>query len=398
MKYIILLSDGMAGKPLAELNGQTTMAAARTPNMDRLAKDADMGLVHMVPKKMEPGSDTANLAVMGYDPQKYYTGRSPLEALSIGVDMAKDDVSLRMNLVTLSEKESYEEKIILDHSAGEITTAEAAVLVEDLKEELQKAGYEFFVGTAYRHLVIVKNGQVLSLTPPHDILGKRIGDFLPKDEVLKDFMMRSYDILKDHPINRKRREKGLREANSIWFWGAGTKPLLDNFYEKTGKKGIMISAVDLLKGLAIGTGMDLGIVENATGGLHTNYEGKANKAYEALMKKDYDFAYIHIEAPDEMGHQGLVKEKIQAIEKIDEKVLGTLCQQLDEEKVAYRILILPDHPTPIVDRTHTSDAVPFLLYDSTKKQKENAGFSEKEAEKTGWLIEDGYTLLDVLLK
>lgn len=398
MKYIVLLSDGMAGKSLEELGNKTTMEAAKTPNMDRLSKDAYMGLAHMVPRGMAPGSDTANLAVMGYDPKKYYTGRSPLEALSIGVDMKATDVSLRMNLVTLSDEENYEDKKIIDHSAGEITTEEAKVLVEDLAKALHREGYHFYSGTAYRHLVIMENKEVVELTPPHDILEKHIKEYLPKDEILRELMIKSYDILKEHPINKKRRDRGEREANSIWFWGAGTRPALDDFYKKTGKKGMMISAVDLLKGIAVGTGMDIAKVPGMTGGLHTNYEGKANAAVKALTKEDYDFVYIHVEAPDEMGHQGLVKEKVEAIENIDSRVLGVLCDKLDKENTEYRIMVLPDHPTPIEDRTHTNDAVPFMIYDSTKKRNKKAGFSEKDAEETGIFIEDGYKLLDTLLK
>ena len=255
MKYIVVLSDGMAGRPLEELGGKTTLEAAYVPEMDRLAPMSEVGLVSMVPEGMAPGSDTANLAVMGYDPKIYYTGRSPLEALSIGVDMKPSDVSFRCNLVTLSEEDcAFEDQTIIDHSSDEITTEEAAALIETLKIRLRKDGYHLFSGTSYRHLLIQEKGKVIELTPPHDILTQRIGDYLPKDPVLLDMMKKSYDILKEHPVNTRRRKKGLRPANSVWFWGAGRKPALDSFEKRTGKKGVMISAVDLLKGIAVGAG------------------------------------------------------------------------------------------------------------------------------------------------
>lgn len=285
MKYIIVLSDGMAGRPLEELGGKTTLEAADTPNFDRLAEKAEIGLASMVPEGMAPGSDTANLSVMGYDPKIYYTGRSPLEALSIGVDMAADDVSFRCNLVTLTEDGgAYEDQKIIDHSSSEISTEDSTVLLEALKEGLKREGYEFYAGTSYRHLLIWKHGKVLELTAPHDILTKTVGEYLPKDSVLLDMMKKSYEILKDHPINVERKKQGLNPANSAWFWGAGTRPALASFEEKTGKKGVMISAVDLLKGIAVGADMDRIIVEGANGGLHTNYEGKADAAIHCIVR------------------------------------------------------------------------------------------------------------------
>ena len=273
MKYVIVHGDGMAGEPLEMLDGKTTLEAAVTPVMDELSKVSEQGIARMVPEGMAPGSDTANLSVAGYDPRIYYTGRSPLEALSIGVQMAKDDVAFRCNVVTLSEEGAYEEKTIIDHSSGEISTEDAAVLIDAVREGLARDGYEFYVGTSYRHLLIWKGGQVVELTPPHDILTRTIGEYLPKDEVLREMMKKSFDILNDHPINIERKKQGKNPANSIWFWGAGTRPALTSFAEKTGKKGVMISAVDLLKGIAVGAGMDCKIVEGANGGLHTNYEG-----------------------------------------------------------------------------------------------------------------------------
>ena len=399
MKYIIVLGDGMADEPIEVLGGKTPLQVADKKAMDELAKNAESGLAYMVPEGMSPGSDTANLSVSGYNPKIYYTGRSPLEALSIGVDMKPTDVSLRCNVVTLSEEEeSYEDKRVLDHSSGEISTEEAAVLVEALKEGLKKEGYEFYVGTSYRHLLVWANGKVVELTPPHDILTQRIGDYLPKDEVLRDMMKKSYDILVNHPINIKRKEQGLNPANSAWFWGAGTRPNLMSFEEKTGKRGVMISAVDLLKGIAVGTGMDNIFVEGANGGLHTNYEGKARAALDALLNKGYDFAYIHVEAPDEMGHQGLVNEKIQAIEKLDKHVVKVLVEELDKSGEDYRILILPDHPTPISTKTHASDPVPYVIFDSTKTDNGSGKvYTEKNGESTGIYIEPGYTLMERFL-
>lgn len=398
MKYIIVLGDGMADEPVEILGGKTPLQKADKKAIDHLAKTGEVGLVCMVPEGMSPGSDTANLSVVGYNPKIYYSGRSPLEALSIGVDMKSTDVSLRCNVVTLSEEEeAYEDKIIIDHSSSEISTEDAAVLVEALKEGLKKEGYEFYVGTSYRHLLVWNHGKVVELTPPHDILTKRIGDYLPKDEVLRDMMKKSYDILVNHPINVKRKEQGLNPANSAWFWGAGTKPALKSFEEKTGKKGVMISAVDLLKGIAVGTGMDNVIVEGANGGLHTNYEGKARAALDALLKQGYDFAYIHVEAPDEMGHQGLAAEKVQAIEYIDKYVVQVLIDELNKSGEDYRILVLPDHPTPIRVRTHTNGPVPYLLYDNRKVLGSQEEYSEAAASANGIVWKDGYTLIDYLL-
>ncbi len=403
MKYVIVLSDGMAGRPLKELEGKTTLQAAKTPVMDMLAPKSEMGIASMVPEGMAPGSDTANLAVMGYDPKVYYTGRSPLEALSIGVEMEETDVSFRCNIVTVSENEgSYEDQIMIDHSSDEIETADAAVLIDALKEGLAKEGYEFYVGTSYRHLLVQKNGVISELTPPHDILTKRIGDYLPEDMVLREMMEKSYEILKAHPLNGERRKRGLKPANSAWFWGAGRKPALTSFEDRTGKKGVMISAVDLLKGIAVGAGMDRILVEGANGGLHTNYEGKARAAVKALSEDGYDFAYIHVEAPDEMGHQGIIKDKIAAIENVDEKVIGVVVKGLEDAGEDFRLLLLPDHPTPIEVRTHTGEPVPYLLYDSTKDLGTNetgAGkYDEESAALTGRTWPKGYQLIGHLLQ
>lgn len=394
-----MLCDGMADEPVEELGGKTPLEAAVTPNMDRLAKVSEIGMVRTVPEGMAPGSDTANLSVIGYDPKRYYTGRSPLEALSIGVDMAPDDVSFRCNVVTLSEEEEkYEDRKILDHSSDEISTEEAAVLLEALKEGLKRDGYEFYVGTSYRHLLIWKHGSVVELTPPHDILTKRIGEFLPKDPLLREMMEKSYEILNHHPVNEARRKNGLKPANSAWFWGAGTRPALKAFEELHGKTGAMISAVDLLKGIAVGAGMQNLMVEGANGGLHTNYTGKAEAAVKALTEDGFDFVYIHVEAPDEMGHQGKVKDKIRSIEWIDEKIIGPVTEKLSKQGQDFRMLVLPDHPTPICVRTHTADPVPYLLYDSTKNAQGAASYDEKHGMKSKIREEEGHRLIGHLFE
>ena len=399
MKYVIVLGDGMADEAIASLEGKTPLEYANTPAMDTLSHKGEIGMVHTIPEGMAPGSDTANLSVLGYDPKVYYSGRSPLEALSIGVPMKEDDIAFRCNVVTISEEDTeFEERTIIDHSSGEISTEDASVLIEVIKKELAKEGYSFYPGTSYRHCLIWEKGQLVELTPPHDVLEQKIGQYLPKDDVLRDMMKKSYDILKDHPINIKRKEDGLNPANCIWFWGAGTKPMLSNFYEKTGKKGIMISAVDLLKGIAVGAGMDNAFVEGANGGLHTNYEGKMQAAADALIQKDYDFAYIHVEAPDEMGHQGSAERKVQAIEYLDQRVIGPLVQQLENSGVDFRILILPDHPTPVRVRTHTSGDVPYLLYDSTLAMEKAWSYNEKDASESGNVIEKGHCLIEKLFE
>lgn len=399
MKYIIVLGDGMADEPMAEIGGRTALQAAVTPNMDAMAGQAELGLAYMVPEGMAPGSDTANLSVMGYDPMKYYSGRSPLEALSIGVDLEPSDVSFRCNLVTLSEEEDcYEKRRILDHSSGEISSEDAAVLVEALKEGLKRCGYEFYAGTSYRHLLVWKNGKVTELVPPHDILTKQIQDYLPSDPILREMMEKSYEILNEHPLNKERAAQGKNKANSAWFWGAGTRPALTSFQEKTGKTGVMISAVDLLKGIAVGAGMTNLTVEGANGGLHTNYKGKADAAVRALLNDGYDFAYIHIEAPDEMGHQGSIENKIKAIEFIDDQVIGTVREAFCHSKEDYRMLVLPDHPTPVCVRTHTGDPVPYMLYDSSSPQNGSASYDESTAKKSGLIYKDGYQLIDHLLR
>ncbi len=420
MKYIVVLGDGMADLPLACLGGRTPLQYASTPMLDWLASQGEVGMVHTIPEGMKPGSDTANLSVLGYDPRKYYSGRSPLEALSIGVKLKATDVALRCNLVTLSEEEEYyEERRILDHSAGEISTEEASRLLEAVKEELETEPYRFYSGTSYRHLLIWEHGQVQELIQPHDVLGDCIRPHLPSDGRLREMMKRSYQILSRHPINLARKERGLNPANSCWFWGAGTRPCLSSFEEKYHLKGAMVSAVDLLKGIAVGASMKVIPVAGANGGLDTNYEGKAQAAVDVLTREGYDFVYVHVEAPDEMGHQGSAKKKVQAIEYLDRRVIAPIVEQLLQAEEAFRLLVLPDHPTPIALRTHTGDDVPYLLFDSTRAKhrcihaggkEASAGesephrkeaflhYHEQDAAKSGRLIEKGHELIEYLIR
>lgn len=399
MKYLIVLGDGMADKDIPELGNKTPLEYADTPAMDTYSKMSEIGMVHTIPDGMAPGSDTANLSVLGYNPRKYYTGRSPLEALSIGVDMKTTDVALRCNIVTVSTDDlPYEEKTIIDHSSSEISTEDAAVLLQAVRDELENDTYKFYVGTSYRHLTIWDKGEVVELTPPHDVLGRKIGQYLPKDAALREMMKKSYDILANHPINLERIKNGLNPANSIWFWGAGTRPMLDSFEEKTGRKGAMISAVDLLKGIAVGAGMKVVEVEGANGGLHTNYEGKADAAVKALLEDGCDFAYIHLEAPDEMGHQGSYERKVQAIENLDKRIIGRVVEKMEASGEDFRMLVLPDHPTPVAIRTHVGEPVPYMLYDSTNKLSRTWNYNEKEAEASGNYVDEGYKMIDRLFE
>lgn len=399
MKYIVVLGDGMADEPVEALLGKTPLECAATPNMDCLSKVSEIGMVHTIPDGMKPGSDTANLSVMGYDPKKYYSGRSPLEALSIGVPMKDTDIAIRCNIVTISEDDvPFEEKTIIDHSSSEISTQDCAVLLNEVAKVLADETYQFYVGTSYRHCLIWNQGRVVELTPPHDVLGQVIGQHLPQDEALRFMMKKSYEILVNHPINVERKKKGLNPANCCWFWGAGTKPMLSSFEEKTGKKGMMVSAVDLLKGIAVGAGMGVSLVEGADGGLHTNYAGKVDAAVKALTQDGYDFAYIHVEAPDEMGHQGSLERKIQAIEYLDTEVIGPVVEKMKAAGEDFRLLVLPDHPTPIRVRTHTSDNVPYMLYDSTCLLAKDWSYSEADAKRSGNLVEVGHELIDRFLQ
>lgn len=400
MKYVVILGDGMADEPIESLGNKTILQAADTPFLDMLSKKSEIGMVHTVPDGMAPGSDTANLSVLGYDPKIYYSGRSPLEALSIGVPMTDTDIALRCNIVTISEEEGvpYEEQTIIDHSSSEISTEDCGILLEAVRKELENDIFKFYLGTSYRHCTIWHNGSVVKLTPPHDVLGQKVGPNLPETESLREMMKKSYEILKNHPLNIERKKKGLNTANSCWFWGAGTKPALSSFEEKTGKKGVMISAVDLLKGIAVGAGMDNIIVPGADGTLHTNYEGKANAAIKALTEDGYDFAYIHVEAPDEMGHQGSVERKIKAVENLDGRVIKTVVEGLKKSGEPFRVIVTPDHPTPIRLRTHVAKPVPYLLYDSTEELDRTWNYNEAEAEASKNYVANGHQLIDKLFE
>ena len=398
MKYIVVLGDGMSDEPIAALDGRTPLEVANTPVMDELAAKGELGMVQNVPAGMSPGSEVANLSVMGYDPLSDFTGRSPLEALSVGVDMEPDDIVFRANVVTLTEEEPYGEKTILDHSSGEISTQDADILMDAIREAFNNEEFQFYTGTSYRHIMIWKKGRSSHLEPPHDHLTKAAGPWLPEEAVLRSFMERSYEILNNHPVNLARAAAGKRKANSLWYWGPGTKPALENFEDKTGKKGAMISAVDLLKGIATGAGMKICQVEGATGSIDTNYEGKAQAAIDSLLKEGCDFAYIHVEAPDEMGHQGQLEEKIQAIEDLDSRIIGPVKMAMEEAGEDFRMLVLPDHPTPLRIRTHSSDPVPYVLYDNTCQMKRKARYSEAEAKATGIFEPQGHKLMERFLK
>lgn len=398
MKYIIVLGDGMSDEPVEALQGKTPLEAARIPTMDELASKGELGMVQNVPAGMSPGSEVANLSVMGYDPLTDFTGRSPLEALSVGVEMEPDDIIFRANVVTLTEEEPYAQKTILDHSSGEISTAEADALMDAIRENFNDETFQFYTGTSYRHIMVWKHGRLAKLEPPHDHLTQVIGPFLPQEAVLREFMEKSFDILNNHSVNRKRAAEGKRKANSLWYWGAGTKPSISSFEEKTGLKGAMVSAVDLLKGIAVGAGMKICQVEGATGSIDTNYEGKAQAAIDSLLKDGCDFAYIHVEAPDEMGHQGELDHKILAIEDLDSRIIAPIKKAMEAAGEDFRMLVLPDHPTPLRIRTHSADPVPYVLYDSTKQRKTSARYSEAEARATGIYEPQGCKLMDRFLK
>ena len=401
MKTLVLLCDGMADYPVKELGGKTAMGASVTPNMDKLAKKSYMGLVKTVADNMKPGSDVANLAVLGYDPQIYYSGRSPLEAGSIGIDMKPTDVSFRCNLVTLSDEADYADKTILDYCADDISTAEAREIVKTLAEHFNNDEFQLYSGVSYRHCLIWNNGttDVGTLTPPHDITGKPIKDYIPSHpnaKKLYDMMVESYDVLKDHPVNRAREARGLRPANSMWFWGEGTRKSLMPFEEKYGLKGSIISAVDLLKGIGKFSGMNVVDVEGATGYIDTNFEGKANAAIKEF-KNGQDFVYIHVEAPDECGHRHEIENKKKSLELIDEKILGPVLNAL-EQYDDYKVLIMPDHATPLELRTHTNDPIPFLMYHKKGEVEGKDEFTEQTCKDTGVYIEDGHNILSMFLK
>ncbi len=401
MKYVVFLGDGMADYPVEALGQKTPLEVAVKPHMDALAQNGTMGLVKTVDDSLSPGSDVANLSVLGYDPVRYYSGRSPLEALSIGVSLKETDVTFRANLVTLSNEEDYAQKTMVDYSAGEITTEESKELIAYLQEHLVMPDFKLYSGISYRHLLVWDGGTTdVKLTPPHDISRRSVTDYLPFGEpagVLLDIMKQSHALLKEHPINRARAERGLNPANSLWIWGEGTKPALDGFREKFGLSGTMISAVDLLKGIACGTGMQVAEVSGATGNIDTNFDGKAEAAIHAL-KKGQDFVYIHVEAPDECGHHGQNDLKVRAIELIDEKIIGPVMEYLETSGEDFRVLLTPDHPTPLKLMTHVKDPVPFVIYEKGQSSRSGLCYSEKNAAQTGLFIEKGCMLMEQFLK
>jgi len=400
MKHIIFIGDGMADYSIAKLGGKTPLSYARTPHMDFLAANGEIGMVKTVPDGFPPGSDVANLSIMGYDPQKYYTGRSPLEAASMGIDLGPEDVAFRCNLVTLSGEGGYREKTMVDYSSDEITSAESGELIRDVNTRLGSANLRFYAGFGFRHLLVWKNGPSgVKLTPPHDISGKVIGQYLPEDEgskTLLDLMKESNNLLSGHPVNQKRLAAGLRPANSVWFWGHGKKPAVAKFYDKYGLKGSVISAVDLIKGIGICAGLDVARVEGVTGTLKTNFKGKVETCLDEL-KKGRDFVYLHVEAPDAAGHRGELETKLKAIEMVDE-MLSMLLKGL-EPLTNYKILLMPDHPTPLSIMTHTSAPVPFAVYSKGQVSKNKiTTYHEEVAAKSGLFIPAGHELMDYFIR
>lgn len=398
MKYIVMLGDGMADYPIEALGGKTPLQAAKKPNIDRLVKYGQMGMVKTVPEGMKPGSDVANLAAMGYNPQECYTGRSPLEAVSIGIQMNDTDVAFRCNLVTLSDEPEYADKTMVDYSSGEITTAEAAELIKAVDAAFRTEEICFYPGISYRHCMIWHHGPVgLDLTPPHDISDRKVTEYLPKNPVILDLMRRSYEVLKDHPVNKDRIARGLNPANSIWLWGEGTRPGVSRFEETYGVKGSVISAVDLIKGIGICAGMKVIEVEGATGNIDTNFKGKGEAALQTLLDGQ-DLVYIHVEAPDECGHHGDMEGKVRSIELIDEQIVGPLLAGLEKAGEEYAILVMPDHPTPIAIKTHISDPIPYLLYRSNDKVESGLDtYDEVTAASTGRFVPEGFRLMNQLL-
>ena len=397
MKYVVILGDGMADYPNQALGGKTPLELAKKPNIDALAKSGMVGLCKTVPDGMKPGSDVANLSVLGYDVKSCYTGRSPLEAASIGIELKDTDVTARANLVTLSNEPSFEDKTMVDYSAGEISTEEAKQLIEYLAERLNTQKFKFYAGISYRHCLVVDNGVIAGdLTPPHDITGKPIKGHLPTSEVGREYlslMKKSVELLKDHPINLARIKAGKNPASSLWFWGEGTKPSLENYKGKYGVDGAIISAVDLLKGIGKLSGLQVIEVEGATGNYDTNFSGKATACIDAL-KNGKNYVYIHMEAPDECGHHGDAEHKIYSIEQIDKQVVAPIVEYLESCGEDYKILVCPDHPTPLCLKTHVSDPVPFIIY--TKGDKKGNGatvYTEAQAKATGLTFNDGVSLV-----
>ena len=400
MKYLVLLTDGAADYPIAEIGGKTPYAVANKPTIDLLAKKSLIGTVSNVPEGMVPESDTANLAVMSYDPKQYSKGRSPLEAMSLGLEMKPCDTAYRCNVVTIGnpgdEEVPYEEKIMIDHGADEITTPESDQLIKTIEKELGNELRHFFTGVSYRHCLIWKDApEFKDFMRPHDILGQCVKDHLPAEPFLS-IQKKSYEILSSHPVNLDRIKRGLRPANSCWFWSPGKKPALPSFKEKWGLDASVISAVDLIKGIAICAGMRSVDVEGATGNISTNFAGKGQAAIEEF-KNGADYVYIHVEAPDECGHRAELDNKILSIEKIDAEILAPVYKYLSESGEDFKIMVLPDHPTPICKRTHTMDAVPFMVYDSKKAENGVDCFCEDSAKRAGLYISKGENLMDLFI-
>ena len=399
-KYLVILGDGMADRPLDSLDGMTPLMVAHKPNIDWLASHGEIGLCHTIPDGMKPGSDVANLSVIGYDPLVYYTGRSPLEAMSIGVDFSPIDVTYRCNLVTISSEPDIKDTTLVDYSAGEISTEEAESLIQSLKDAFDSDTLAFYRGVSYRHCLLLrkaKEGAIL--TPPHDITGKKVAEYLPdgtNSELLYDLMRKARAILESHPINKERVRLGKNPANCIWLWGEGRKPNLTEFAQKTGLKGAMISAVDLLKGIGKVSGMTVYDVEGATGTIHTNFDGKANACIDAF-ESGHDYVYMHLEAPDECGHQGDLEGKIKLIELIDDKIVAPILKYLSSQPAPYTILVCPDHPTPISIRTHSADAIPYIIYRSDVEIDTGLKYDEYSATSTLNILPHGYDLISKML-
>jgi 2,3-bisphosphoglycerate-independent phosphoglycerate mutase len=401
MKYMVLIGDGMADRPLPELDGRTPLQAAFTPNMDRMARDGITGRVRTVPKGFSPGSDVANLTILGYDPRQYYSGRAPIEAASMGIKLQDDDVAYRCNLVTLKYNKDRTKAVMDDYSAGHITSEEASELIRAIDAQLGGGPMEFFPGVSYRHLMVWHKGIAdVECTPPHDISGKEVTDYLPvgKGEAgVREIMMRAGGILDGHPVNRARVGNGKRPANAIWLWGQGRKLKIPLFKERFGVEGSLVSAVDLMRGLGVSAGFEILKVPGITGYIDTNYQGKAEAALESLNHND--IAYIHVEAPDEAGHMGKCTDKVKALEDFDRLVVGRVMQGM-EGFDSYRILLLPDHATPLAIRTHTEEPVPFAIFGTDmKRRKEGAAFDEALATREDAVVfEEGHLLMEFFIK
>lgn len=399
MKYVIVLTDGCADLPIESLGGLTPLEKSVTPNMDDFAEKGRLFLVKTVPESLKPGSDVANLSVMGYDPLKCYTGRSPLEAASIGVKLTDSQTAFRANLVTLSDEENYEDKTMLDYSAGEISTAESRELMEYIEKKLGGGDIHFYPGVSYRHLFVWDNApKSFTLTPPHDISDRKIKDYLPSDPRILELMKKSEKLLRDHPVNKKRVAEGKNPATSMWIWGEGTRPSLESFSDVYGKKAAVVSAVDLIKGIAILAGMQSIDVEGATGNINTNFDGKAKAAADALLSGGNDLVYVHLEAPDECGHQGDAPGKTRSLELIDEKIIGYIKKRLDESGEDYAFMVLPDHPTPVSTKTHSRESIPCVMYKKGMDNKTGHKFTEEDARKYGERVDTGWHLMKKFLE